>query len=148
MSEAAAAATTGQLKDRLDVWTVLLAFIAAGSVLNGGWMLIEPAHWYANIPADVHDTGPFNPHFVRDIGCAFLTAGFALGWAVHSPALRFPLVVVGAFFFVAHAGLHVHDSARGLVDAHHWLLDLPGVYLPAFVLAFAALRLRPGRGKM
>jgi hypothetical protein len=31
----------------------------------------------------------------------------------------------------------VFDTARGHVGAGHWLADLPGVYLPALVLAWA-----------
>ena len=35
--------------------------------------------------------------------------------------------------------LHVHDTLRGLVESQHWLLDLPGVYLPAVLLVVAAI---------
>ena len=86
------------------------------------------------------DTGPYNEHFVRDIGCAFATIALALGWAAFVPRWRPPLVVVGAVFLVAHAVLHVFDTLRGFLDAHHWLLDLPGVYLPALMLVPIALR--------
>lgn len=127
---------------RLDLWAALIAFVGAGSLANGVWMLLDPGHWYTHLPAGVPDTGPLNAHFVRDIGCAFLTVGAALLWAWRRPAWRPPLVGVAALFFVAHALLHVHDTARGLVDAHHWLLDLPGVYLPAVLLVLAALHYR------
>jgi hypothetical protein len=40
-------------------------------------MLLDPAGWYALAPR-VPETGPLNPHFVRDIGCAYILTGFAL----------------------------------------------------------------------
>ena len=101
-------------------------------------MLADPLRWYHDLPAGVPDTGPFNQHFVRDIGCAFLAVGVAQVWAAFRPAWRAPLVAVAAIFFVGHALLHVFDTARGAVPSEHWWLDLPGVYLPALVLGYAA----------
>lgn len=126
-----------------DPWTWLLAALGAGTVANAFWMLGAPDAWYRHLPAEVPDFGPFNVHFVRDIGCAFLTVGAALLWAAFRPALRFPLAATAGVFFGAHAVLHVYDTLRGFVDAEHWLLDLPGVYLPALLLAAAAFRFRP-----
>jgi hypothetical protein len=40
-------------------------------------MLFDGATWYASVPGVV-ETGPYNPHFVQDIGAAFLVAGLAL----------------------------------------------------------------------
>jgi len=125
---------------KLDGFGWLFLVIGAGTTANALWMLGGPMHWYTDLPAAVPDTGPFNAHFVRDIGCAFLTMSVALGWALWKPAVRGALVGVAACFYVAHAALHVHDTVRGLVDSGHWLLDLPGVYLPALLLAAAAYR--------
>jgi hypothetical protein len=131
---------------RLDAWGWLLFALGAGTLGNALWMLAGPMHWYAELPAAVPDTGPFNPHFVRDIGCAFFTVGVALVWAAFAPAWRFPLVVVAALFLGAHALLHVYDTASGNLPASHWWLDFPGVYLPALVLLFAARAAAPARG--
>jgi Family of unknown function (DUF6632) len=131
---------------KLDGWGWLFLAIGAGSIANALWMLAGPMHWYTDLPAAVPDTGPFNPHFVRDIGCAFLTVGVALVWAARSPRYRAPLVGVSALFLVAHAILHVADTLRGALGHSHWWLDFPGVYLPAAVVAVAAARLaRVGR---
>ncbi len=124
------------------IWGLVLGLMAAGSIANGAWMLVAPGNWYTDLPAGVPDTGPLNAHFVRDIGCAFLTMGVALGWAALRKAVRAPLVAVAAVFFVAHALLHIHDVARGLLDSDHLLLDVPGVYLPAVFLVWAAIRFR------
>lgn len=130
---------------RLDGWGWVLLVLGLGSLANAVWMLVDPARWYHELPAGVPDYGPLNVHFVRDIGCAFATVGAAQLWAAFRPVHRLPLVVIAAVFLVAHAVLHVHDTLRGLVDAHHWWLDLPGVYLPALLLviaSFAAARRR------
>jgi hypothetical protein len=131
---------------RLDAWGWVLLVAGAGSVANALWMLAGPMHWYRELPAAVPDTGPFNPHFVRDIGCAFLAVGIAQVWAAFSPGWRYPLVAVSALFLVGHALLHVYDTAVGNLPHSHWWLDLPGVYLPAVVLAAAAFAARPSRG--
>ena len=127
-----------------DGWTWLLLLMGAGSLINGVWMLVDPELWYTDLPAAVPDFGPLNEHFVRDIGCAFTTVGVALAWAAFVPRFRPPLVATAAVFFVAYAVLHVYDTMRGAVDAHHWWLDLPGVYLPALLLAVAAVVLLRG----
>ena len=121
------------------LWFVL--FVGIGSLANAVWMLAGPMHWYTELPAAVPDTGPFNPHFVRDIGCAFLMAGIALVWAFFRPRDRFPLVTIGAVFLAAHAVLHAYDTLRGALGHDHWLLDLPGVYLPGILLPVIAYRL-------
>jgi hypothetical protein len=127
---------------KATAWEIVLGVIAVGGAANGVWMLVDPGHWYEHLPAGVPDTGPLNAHFVRDIGCAFLTVSVALYWALRRPDLRAPLVAVAAVFYVAHAVLHVVDTARGVVGQDHWLLDLPGVYLPAALLAAAVFRWR------
>jgi len=53
--------------------------LGIGLAANGLLMLAVPADWYATVPG-VTDTGPFNPHFIRDIGVAYLIAGVALPW--------------------------------------------------------------------
>lgn len=124
-----------------DIGFAVLLLAGLVSLGNAFWMLADPMHWYHDLPAGVPDFGAFNEHFVRDIGCAFLAIGTALLWAAWRPALRAPLVTVSAVFLVAHAGLHVYDTARGYVESHHWWLDLPLVYAPAVVIGLFSLRL-------
>ena len=91
------------------------------SLGNAAWMLAAPFAWYQDLPAEVPDFGPFNPHFVRDIGCAFATIGFAFVWAALAPARRYALAVVGTFFYAAHALVHVFDTLRHAVEPEHVL---------------------------
>lgn len=116
--------------------------LAAATGANALWMLLKPSTWYSDLPAAVADFGPYNEHFVRDVGCAFATVALALGWAAWRPALRPALVGLSAFFLIAHALLHVFDTLRGAVDAGHWAIDFPGVYLPAAVTLWLALKSR------
>jgi len=122
------------MRTRRDLLFWMLFVSALLSAANAVWMLADPQHWYHDLPAAIPDTGPYNEHFVRDIGSAFATMAVALFWAAFAPRWRPPLVAIAALFLVAHAALHVFDTARGFLDVHHWLLDFPGVYLPAAIL--------------
>ena len=51
--------------------------LALFTLFNGVSMLVDPGGWFERIPGVV-ETGPFNPHFVRDVGFGFLAAGGAL----------------------------------------------------------------------
>ena len=127
------------------MFVMTFLILGLGNLANAVWMLAGPMHWYTELPAAVPDTGPFNPHFVRDIGCTFATMGAALVWAALSRRYRLPLVAIAAVFFGGHALLHVYDTLRGAVEANHWWLDVPGVYLPAVVLAIATMVLARGK---
>ena len=126
----------------LDAWGWIFAIFGAVTAANALWMLAVPLHWYRDLPAAVPDTGPFNPHFVRDIGCAFLATGVALGWAAFAPRWRPALLPIAAIFLGGHALVHVYDTISGALDHTHWSLDAPGVYLPAALIGYAAVAQR------
>jgi hypothetical protein len=102
-------------------------------------MMVAPAGWYWDLPAAVPDTGPLNAHFVRDIGAAFFTIGVA--FLVTAPSARRyrGVVLAAALFFVLHAVLHVADLISARLPADHWLIDVPGVFLPALALVVLSL---------
>jgi hypothetical protein len=104
-------------------WIVGLSLIA-----NGLTMLAVPEAWYALVPG-VPQTGPLNPHFVRDIGAAYVVAGGALVWFAIDRAAR-PAALAGAAFLAIHAAVHVWDAAAGREHVHQLLVDLPAVFLP------------------
>jgi hypothetical protein len=117
-----------------DPWRWILLAFGAANLGNAAWMIVAPADWYARLPAAVPDTGPFNAHFVRDIGSAFAIMGCALVAGALRPALRVPALALCALFYVLHALVHVADTVSGRLPASHWVIDLPGVYLPAAIL--------------
>lgn len=110
-------------------------FFGFFNTANGLWMLMAPRSWYYGLPADVPDTGPLNLHFVRDIGAAFLTLGFAFYFTAPRAHRHRGVVLAAAVFYVLHALIHIFDLLSSHLHAQHWLLDLPGVFLPAIILA-------------
>jgi hypothetical protein len=114
--------------------TVLFWILGIFNVANGVWMLASPETWYLYLPAAVPDTGPLNVHFVRDIGAAFTTFGIGLCAGAVSFSIRRVTLAGATLFFGLHALIHVVDILSGRLHAGHWLIDLPGVLLPAALL--------------
>jgi uncharacterized protein YjeT (DUF2065 family) len=125
---------------RIVAWIVGLSLIT-----NGLTMLVVPDAWYALVPG-VPQTGPLNPHFVRDIGAAYLVAGATLVWfAIDRAAL--PAAVAGAAFLAIHAMIHLWDAAAGREHAHQLLVDLPTVFLPPALAIWIAWPPRLSRSR-
>jgi uncharacterized protein YjeT (DUF2065 family) len=106
----------------------LALILGLGLAANGLLMLAAPADWYGTVPG-VADTGPFNAHFVRDIGAAYLVAGATLVWFAFDVAAR-PAALASAAFLALHALVHLWDAAAEREHAHQLLVDLPTVFLP------------------
>ena len=129
-----------------DPWFWALGLFGLANLANAAWMLVAPAHWNANLPAAVPDTGPLNLHFVRDIGSTFAVLGAALLAAAVWPRFRVPALAATAGFYVLHALVHVTDTLGGRLPASHWMIDFPGVYGPALLLvALTAVAARSTR---
>ena len=114
----------------------LSVILGIGLALNALLMLAAPAAWYATVPG-VPQTGSFNPHFVRDIGAAYLVAGAALCGFAASPKAR-PGALAGAAFLTLHALVHLCDWAAGREHAHQLLIDLATVFLPSVLAIWIA----------
>ncbi|MDO9338817.1 MAG: hypothetical protein EON95_11400 [Caulobacteraceae bacterium] len=120
----------------------IAALLALLLVANGVWMLATPQPWYDTVPG-VALTGLFNPHFVRDIGMAYLTVAGGLAWFAWRPVQGWPALVLAATFLALHASIHVVDSACGPGPLQSVLRDLPGVYLPPLIAGAIAFFNRP-----
>ena len=107
---------------------MVLAALALLLAANGLAMLGWPEQWYHALPTVPH-TGPFNAHFVRDIGCAYLTAAAGLLWFVRVPTSARPAALTGIAFLLAHAGVHVWDAVAGRSSLAHLGEDFVGVFL-------------------
>jgi hypothetical protein len=103
---------------------------------NGLFMLGDPPAWYDAVPG-VAMTGPLNPHFVRDIGCAYLTAGAALIWFAVDARAHWA-AFAGGVFLALHALVHLTDAASGRETAHGLLSDLLPVFAPPAVALWLA----------
>ena len=121
------------------------ALLGAFNALNGVIMLADGRHWYQTVPGVVF-TGPFNPHFVQDIGAASLAAGLGLiarAWRVR----YWPAAVVGAGFLALHAAIHVAmliGMMLGLCSDEAWAADIALVIVPAALALFVSF---PSKGE-
>ncbi len=102
-------------------------------------MLSGARHWFETTPG-VADTGPFNPHFVADVGAAYLVAGLALIARAWRPQF-WPAAAAGAAFFCAHAAIHVITLLDG--HSHHAGFEWALVVLPAVLSLWSAI---PAKG--
>ena len=121
---------------------ILAAALAALLALNALTMLFASFWWYGVVPG-VTATGAYNPHFVRDIGAAYLVTAGGLAWFAARPVQGWPALVAAAAFLVLHAVIHVYDAACSASPIPFFLRDLPGVYLPAVLAAAIAVLRRP-----
>lgn len=118
----------------------LAGLTGAGLGLNGALMLAAPLAWYDAVPG-VPATGPFNSHFVRDIGATYLVCALALAWFAARPRQGWPALALAAAWLTLHALIHVYDAACGRSLWADLQRDLIGVHLMAAVpLALAVLR--------
>jgi peptidoglycan/LPS O-acetylase OafA/YrhL len=112
----------------------IAAVLAVINVLNGLVMLFAGPFWWNAVPG-VTETGPYNPHFVQDVGAAFLAAGLALG-ARAWRARYWPAAVAGAAFLVAHALVHLMMIVAS--HDHHAATNFAVVVLPAALALYSA----------
>ena len=92
---------------RLLIW----AFVAF-YLLTGLYIAILPHDFYLSAPG-AQATGPYNMHFVRDVGFAFITSSVAIGYGIF--ANEKPVMVFGSLWLLIH-GPHPlgcpRDAAR------------------------------------
>jgi hypothetical protein len=108
---------------------VLMGVLA---LANGSYMLAAPILWYLSVPG-VTTTGPFNQHFIRDIGLIFLLIGTMLLAGAARPASRILLWALPTFWLCGHALFHWWEVAVG-ISAHSALArDFLAVTLPSLI---------------
>jgi hypothetical protein len=117
----------------LKSFSISLAVALGGAAIaNGIYMLVAPESWYFAVPG-VITTGPFNQHFVRDIGLVFLFLGaaFLLG-AVRAEA-RVVSWAAASIWLSGHALFHFWEMAAGICGPSALARDFPAVTLPALI---------------
>jgi len=122
---------------------ILAGGLALALGINALAMLFGSFWWYNAVPG-VTATGAYNPHFVRDIGAAYLVVAGGLGWFAWRPVQGWPALVAAAAFLVLHAGVHIFDATCSSDPLGNLIRDLPGVYLPALLAAGLVVFRRPG----
>lgn len=114
------------------------ATLGIGALANGTFMLVAPAGWYFAVPG-VTTTGPFNQHFVRDIGLVFLFIGAA--FVTGAFRQRYRVIAWGAstVWLGGHALFHLLEVAVGICGPSALVRDFPAVSLPAILGALITL---------
>jgi hypothetical protein len=108
---------------------LLIGLLAICTVAFGAFMLAQPLLWYRAVPTVVF-TGPFNQHFVRDIGAAYLACGLLFGWAMLDLGARRLAVLAGALWLSLHALVHLYEVTTGICGVAIFWRDFPGVFGP------------------
>lgn len=118
------------------MWKVISLVTAATlgvlAEMNGVFMLIAPESWYLIVPG-VTTTGPFNQHFIRDIGLIFLFVGTAFLVGTFVPRQRILMWTTATLWLWGHALFHFWEVAVGICSPSDLARDFPAVTLPALI---------------
>lgn len=87
----------------------------------------------------VPTTGPFNQHYLRDIGLIFVLLGGAVLVGVSRPAMRIVLWGAVTLGLAGHAIFHVWEVLVGICAPSALARDFPAVSLPAIMAAALVL---------
>jgi hypothetical protein len=115
----------------------IAALLGLGGIANGILMLAQPMDWYFMVPG-VTSTGPFNQHFIRDIGLIYLLSGIGLLVGVARPVARTWLWSAVAAWLTGHALFHFWEVAVGICGPSALVRDFAGVTLPAILTLLLA----------
>lgn len=106
--------------------------LGLSSIVNGTLMVLTPESWYWLVPG-VPDRGPFNQHFVRDIGFLYLLMGAASIYGALVVRYREALWSMSAAWLSVHAVFHIWEVAVGICGPQSLIEDFAGVTLPALI---------------
>jgi hypothetical protein len=99
---------------------------------NGVFMTVAPESWYWMVPG-VPDRGPYNQHFVRDIGFIYMLGGAAFICGSVYTKHRLLLWLMPTAWLVSHAIFHVWEVVIGICGPESLVEDFAGVTLPALL---------------
>ena len=118
---------------------VVLIILGLAHFVTGPVAFLAPEQFYDAIPG-LKMMGPYNVHFIRDVGLAFMASGGAVLYGALKPSRA--VAIAGAVWPFLHGLFHVQiQIARGLpMDLIMWF-DLFAVILPALAMMALAWRL-------
>jgi len=94
----------------LKAGALLLGLFLVG---NGLVMLADPVDWYFAVPG-VTGTGPFNQHFLRDIGLVYVMMGGGFLAGIARPRERVILWAASTLWLAGHALFHFWEVSVGI----------------------------------
>lgn len=110
-------------------------------VLTGIDIFVDPMGFYEMVPG-LKLMGPFNMHFIRDVGLAFIASGGSLGWGAHTQARA--LAFAGIAWPFLHALFHIQIwGHRGFPVDGIFAFDLAAVIAPPIIAFFLVRKLEP-----
>lgn len=128
------------------ICVAIAVVLGISALANGLFMLVSPVDWYFAVPG-VTTSGPFNQHFIRDIGLTFLLVGAAFLVGAARPGQRAAAWGVSAVWLCGHALFHLWEVAAGICGPSALVRDFAAVSLPAilglFITAWAIAASRP-----
>ena len=107
-------------------------FMGLAQFASGAFMTVAPESWYWMVPG-VSDRGPFNQHFVRDIGINFLLIGAAFMSGAVYLKHRIVLWLIPTMWLGGHALFHVWEVFAGVCGPESLIEDFAGVTVPALL---------------
>ena len=113
--------------------------LGVAAIANGVFMTFAPESWYWAVPG-VPDRGPFNQHFVRDIGILYALIGGAFVVGAVRRAQRVLCWGLPTAWLGGHALFHVWEVAVGICGPEALVVDFGGVTLPALLGALLVWR--------
>ncbi len=113
--------------------TSVAVLLGVSLIANGIYQLVAPESWYWMVPG-VPDRGPFNQHFVRDIGIVYALCGVSLVLGGLNPDQRFAYWLGPAAWLAGHEIFHIWEVIVGICGPATLLEDFAGVALPAIIV--------------
>ena len=115
---------------KIAIGVAILLGLAMSS--NGVFMTISPEPWYWAVPG-VPDRGPFNQHFIRDIGFIYILMGLSFLYGAIFTEQQRHLWLLPTAWLACHALFHVWEVAVGICGPGSLIEDFGGVTFPALL---------------
>ena len=117
------------------IWTFVAFYL-----LTGLYIAVLPHDFYLNAPG-AKETGPYNMHFIRDVGFAFITSSVAIGYGIF--ANQKPVMVFGSLWLLIHGLFHLTLwIVHGMQLDSAAIVDALVVSIPALAVFAVCLRYR------
>ena len=133
----------GYRADLLRRVRIGLLLLATPTLITGLWAILAPASWYSDYGHGVAPPsafGPYNEHFVQDLGSGYLGIGAVLLLAVLWPRREAVHIALLGFVVFSAPHLVVHLVEAGKLTRTGYLVTT-GALLLGTVVALWVLRL-------
>jgi hypothetical protein len=139
MSHSATLPRLGCMNPQPQTLKRLVAALLGLTMGGNGVVMLAAGRWWYGVVAGVPETGPFNPHFVKDIGAAYFVVGVAFAWLAARPSpVAGGAALAAALFLALHAAIHLVAAFGDLAGLADLVRDFPGVILPALLAVWVA----------